>query len=131
MINKCTLLRMLAVAAFAGTITLMSAGQHRALAVQEKKEKDKTEGKKGRAIGLLTAKGPNFIAVKAAGEEKARKYMPRWIGGLPADGGGLDKGMLKTFRSLKIGSRIQVDWVFEERLRAVGVKLLQVPKEKQ
>lgn len=98
---------------------------------QEAKENPKLTGKKGRSIGLLTARGQNFIEVKADGEVKGRKYVPRWVGGLPADGGGLDKKMLKTFESLKIGSRLQVDWVFEERLRAIAVKVLQEPEKKE
>ncbi len=96
-------------------------------AAQEKK--DKSEGKKGRTIGVLTAKSEKFIEVKADGEVKGRKYVPRWIGGLPADGGGPEKTMLKTFRTLKLGSRIQVEWIFEERLRAVKIKVLQEPEK--
>lgn len=103
----------------------------RAFATQEKKETDKKEGKKGKTIGLLTAKSANFIEVKADGEVKGRKYVPRWIGGAPATGGGLDKNMLKTFAALKVGSRLQVDWVFEERLRAVAVKVLQDAEKKE
>jgi len=101
-----------------------------AVAVQPKKEKDKNEGKKGKTVGILVAKGDNFIEVQADGEERARKYVPQWKGGLPAKGGGLDKNMLKIFRSLKVGSRIQVSWVFEERLRALAVEAL-VPTEKK
>lgn len=98
---------------------------------QEAKENPKAAGKKGKTIGLLTARGQNFIEVKADGEVKGRKYVPRWVGGLPADGGGFDKKILKTFESLKIGSRLQVDWVFEERLRALAVKVLQEPEKKE
>jgi hypothetical protein len=103
----------------------------RALAIQPKKEKDKNEGKKGKTAGILTAKGENFIEVQADGEEKARKYVPQWKGGLPAKGGGPDKAMLKTFRSLKVGSRIQVSWVFEERLRALAIEVLMLPEKKE
>lgn len=111
-----------------GVCGLLAAIHHcggDAFAGQEKKD----TSKKGRTIGVLTAKADNFIEVKADGEVKGRKYVPRWIGGLPADGGGLDKTMLKTFRALTIGSRIEVDWIFEERLRAIKVKVLQVPKK--
>jgi cyclic lactone autoinducer peptide len=86
--------------------------------------------KKGRAIGVLTAKSANYIEVKADGEEKRRKYVPRWIGGDPAQGGGLEKDMLKTFQALKIGNRVQIDWLFEERFRAVKVVVLKVPQTK-
>src|SRR5205085_825248 len=93
-------------------------------AQDKKKEKDPMEGKKGTAIGTLTAKGENFIELKADGEEKARKYVPQWVGGLPAKGGGPDKKILKIISELKVGSRIEVEWVFEERLRALNLKVI-------
>jgi hypothetical protein len=96
----------------------------------KKKEKDPLEGKKGIAIGTLTDKGANFIELKADGEEKGRKYVPQWVGGAPAQGGGPDKKMLKVIGELKVGSRLEVEWVFEERLRVLGVKVLKAPVEK-
>ncbi|MCI0641843.1 MAG: hypothetical protein L0Y72_11385 [Gemmataceae bacterium] len=103
-----------------------------ATAQEKKKEKDPLEGKKGKTIGKLMAKDAKkgFIEVKADGEEKPRRYVPQWKGGLPADGGGFDKNVLKVFEKLEVGSRIEVEWVFEERLRALKVKLLAPPKEK-
>ncbi len=98
---------------------------------KDKKEKNPLEGKKGKAIGILTEKGPNFIEVKADGEEKGRRYVPQWVGGAPAKGGGPDKNMLKIFSELKVGSRIEVEWLFEERLRALGVKVLKAPAKKE
>lgn len=97
---------------------------------QDLKAKNPEEGKKGVTIGKLVAKGENFIEVKADGEEKARKFVPEWRGGAPAQGGGPDKQMLQTFRQLKVGSRIEVDWVFHERLRALNVKVISAPKDK-
>jgi len=96
----------------------------------KKKEKDPLEGKKGTAIGTLTDKGANFIELKADGEEKGRKYVPQWVGGAPAQGGGPDKKMLKVIGELKVGSRLEVEWLFEERLRVLGVKVLKAPKDK-
>ena len=97
---------------------------------KEKKEKNPLEGKKGSAIGTLTEKGPNFIELKADGEEKGRRYVPQWVGGLPAQGGGPDKKIVKLISGLKVGSRIEVQWVFEERLRVLGVKVLKAPADK-
>ncbi len=94
----------------------------------KKKEKNPLEGKKGTAVGTLTDKGPNFIELRADGEEKGRRYVPHWVGGAPAQGGGPDKKMLKVFSELKVGSRLEVQWEFEERLRAVNVKVLKEPK---
>lgn len=113
-----------------GLMCAVSATAPAALAQEKdkKKEKNPLEGKKGTVIGILVSKGKNFIEVKAAGEEKGRKYIPHWVGGAPAQGGGPDKKMLKVFSELKIGSRLEVDWHFEEHLRVVGVKVLQAPK---
>lgn len=120
------------VVVFAGSwIFHVWLGAESSVAGAAQKKGDKSEGRKGRTIGVLTAKADNSIEVKADGEVKGRKYFPRWIGGAPTKGGGLDKATLKTFRALKIGSRIEVDWVFEERLRAVKIKVLQEPPEKQ
>jgi hypothetical protein len=85
------------------------------------------EGKKGTVIGTLVAKEKNWIAVKGDGEEKERKYVPHWVGGAPSAGGGPDKKMLEVFSKLKIGSRIELQWEYEERLRAVHVKVLKEP----
>ena len=93
-------------------------------------EDQKPEKKSGTLTGIVTAKDKNTIDVKADGEEKARKYFPRWVGGNPAQGGGLDKDTLKTFADLKIGSRIRMEWEFEERPRAVKIEVLKdAPKK--
>ena len=103
---------------------------------QEKKEgdkKDKAGPKSGKVIGTLVGIGKEkkAIEVKADGEEKARVYVPHWVGGAPAQGGGPDKKMLEVFGKLKVGSRVEVEWEFEERLRAVAVKVLKEPEKKE
>jgi hypothetical protein len=101
-------------------------------AADEKKDPEKKdEPKKGTVVGTLTAKGEIWIEVRADGEVKGRRYFPHWRGGKPAEGGGLDKKTLETFRSLKIGSRVRIEWVFEERPRAEKVELLKAPEEKK
>ena len=85
----------------------------------------KEKGKKGTVVGTLTAKGENWIEVKADGEEKARRYVPHWRGGLPADGGGPDKKTLATIRTLKVGSRVRLEWSFEERPRIEKIEVLE------
>lgn len=99
---------------------------------KDKKEKEKNplEGKKGTTIGTLVEKGPSFIEVKADGEEKGRRYVPQWKGGAPAQGGGFDKDTVKMISELKIGSRLEVEWLFEERFRVLKVKVLKLPTTK-
>lgn len=98
---------------------------------KEEKAKDPLEGKKGTTVGQLVAKGEAFIEVKADGEEKARKYFPEWKGGAPAQGGGFDKATLKSFRETTVGSRVEIEWVFHERLRALNVKVLKAAETKK
>ena len=97
---------------------------------KDKKEKNPLEGKKGTVVGTLTEKGPNFIELKADGEEKGRRYVPQWVGGVPAQGGGPDKKIVKQISELKIGSRLEVEWLFEERLRVMAIKVLKAPVDK-
>lgn len=98
---------------------------------EKKKDEKKKEGeiKKGTVTGVVSAKGDNWIEVKADGEEKARRYMPHWIGGAPANGGGLDKKMLAIFKELPLNARIRMEWEFEERNRAVKIEVLKKEKE--
>jgi hypothetical protein len=89
---------------------------------EKKDDKDKKRG--GTVVGVLEKKGDNFIEVKADGEEKARRYVPHWVGGEPAKGGGPDKKMLEVFKKLKVGDRVRLEWEFEERARVVRVEVL-------
>ena len=94
------------------------------------KEKNPFAGKKGTVVGTLTDKGKAFIEVKADGEEKGRKYIPHWRGGAPANGGGPDKEMVKVISTLKVGSRVEVEWEHEEHFRVLKVKVLKAPEKK-
>lgn len=119
--------RLLASFGLLGTLLLAFT----AAGAQEKKAEDKAQkaGKHGKVVGILVGIGKEkkSIEVKADGEEKARVYVPHWVGGAPAQGGGPDKKMLAVFSKLKVGSRVEVTWEFEERLRAIEVKVLRAP----
>lgn len=96
-----------------------------ALPADDKKEGKKSEeGRKGTVTGVVTAKGDNWIEVKADGEEKARRYVPHWRGGNPADGGGLDKKMLTQIREVPLKSRVRIEWIFQERPRVEKLEVL-------
>lgn len=97
---------------------------------KEAKAKSELEGKKGTVIGVVTAKGPSFIEVKAEGEEKGRRYVPHWVGGLPKDGGGPDKKMLEVIKGVTVGSRVRVAWEYQERPRVVKLDVLEAAAEK-
>src|SRR4051794_19419164 len=95
---------MTAIRAMGGLLVLLTAPAW----AEDKKEPP--EKRSGTVVGVVTAKEKNSIDVKADGEEKARRYYPRWIGGLPKDGGGLDKKTLETYAKLELGTRIKLMW---------------------
>jgi len=112
-------------ACLVGAVVLLALGAW-APAAPEKPEK-----KSGTVVGVISKKGDTWIEVTADGEEKGRRYVPHWRGGLPKDGGGLDKDMLKVLKGLKVGQRVRLEWEFEERPRVVKVEVLKsAAKEK-
>ena len=78
------------------------------------------EEKEGTTTGVLTAKGENWIEVTPEGGA-AQRYMPRWVGGAPNQGGGFDKDILRAFAELTVGQKVTVKWKYDERLRALEV----------
>lgn len=93
-------------------------------------DKKAPEVKKGTVVGIVTNKTEKSIEVKADGEEKARVYVPQWVGGQPAQGGGPDKAILKVIKDVKVGSRVRLEWLFEERARVMKLEVLKAPAEK-
>ena len=88
------------------------------------------EERGGIVEGILVAKDTNSITVLSNGSKDPMRFTPYWHGGLPKDGGGLDKEMLEQIRELIPTNRVRVKWEFEERARVVEVKTL-VPKRKK
>jgi hypothetical protein len=110
-----------------GVVLVLAGG---AVAGDKDAKKEGRARKTGTVVGELTAKGPNWIEVKADGEVKARRYVPHWRGGAPKDGGGPDKKTLAALRKLKVGSRVRLEWTFEERPRIDKIEVLKAPAEK-
>lgn len=98
---------------------------------QDKKGEKKDEARKGTVTGVVTAKGPNWIEVTADGEEKGRRYVPHWKGGLPKEGGGPDKVMVAKIGDTPLKSRVRIEWEFEERARVVKIDILKKPDGKE
>ena len=90
----------------------------------KKTEKKGEEARKGTVTGVVTAKGDNWIEVKADGEEKARKYVPHWKGGNPNQGGGPDKEVVAKIKDTPVHSRVRLEWVFDERPRVEKIEVL-------
>jgi hypothetical protein len=92
-------------------------------------EDDKEVKRGGTIVGVVVKKDKNSLEVKADGEEKPRRYVPRWVGGLPKDGGGFDKKTLELIAKVKLGSRVKLQWEFEERPRLLKLDVLKEPAE--
>ena len=78
---------------------------------------------KGQITGKITTKNGGKITVK--GEEGQLTLMPYWRGGLPKDGGGFDKDILKQLEQLSVGDKVRVTWVFEEHYRITKIEKLE------
>jgi hypothetical protein len=90
----------------------------------EKKDAKKDEPRKGTVAGVVTANDGKSIEIKADGEEKARKYIPHWRGGNPAQGGGPDKDMIADIKKTPVKSRVRIEWEFEEHFRVLKIEIL-------
>lgn len=84
---------------------------------------------KGKLDGILVAKGNAWIDVKDD-EGYPYRYLPRWIGGPPARGGGYDPQMLSLLKNIPIGNRVQLTWHWDGHLRVDHLKLLRPFKKK-
>jgi len=122
MFARCTVLGLFTLGALALSPAAVTAGGQKP--GEEKAAKKGGEGRKGTVTGVVTARGDNWIEVKGDGEEKARRYVPHWRGGAPADGGGLDKEMVARIKEVPVHSRVKLDWVFEERPRVEKIEVL-------
>ena len=117
--------------ALALAFTLGASGLCLAGGQDKKPDEKKEETRKGTVTGVVTAKGDNWIEVKADGEEKARRYTPHWKGGLPKDGGGPDKEVVAAIQKTPLNSRVKLEWEFQERPRVVKIEVLKKPEEKK
>ncbi len=89
------------------------------------------EEKEGVVEGTVTARGEHWIEVLPDGEDAVPdRYMPRWIGGMPKDGGGLDKDILRIIGTVNKGDKVRLTWVYDERKRVVELTVTErAPQE--
>jgi hypothetical protein len=78
----------------------------------------------GKLRGILTAKSSGWIEVKADGENRSRRFIPAWRGGLPREGGALDDFVLKKIKQVRTGNRVEVHWGSDEYFRVLNVRTL-------
>jgi hypothetical protein len=91
-----------------------------AIAEEQEKPKMPEKGTKGEITGEIIKKDGAKITVK--NEETELVLMPFWRGGMPADGGGFDKDMVKKLEGFKVGDKVKVTWMMEEHYRIVTIE---------
>ncbi len=79
------------------------------------------ERRSGTATGTIADRGETWIDVTTRDGATCR-YSPKWIGGLPKDGGRLDPEGLALFKSVKPGDAVTVSWTYDERYRLIALE---------
>jgi hypothetical protein len=93
---------------------------------KEATKSDYTEGQKGTAVGTVAETKVEKAAVVIVTEAGQRmRFIAQWVGGMPKDGGGPDKAMVEQIAKLHVGDKVSIDWLFQEHLRVVGIKVLE------
>jgi hypothetical protein len=77
--------------------------------------------KEGTLTGAVVAKGETWVDVKTP-DGAVQRFWPRWLGGMPAAGGGFDKDMIRAIAGIPIGATVKITWKYDERLRALGIE---------
>lgn len=80
---------------------------------------DQEAERRGTVTGTATTKGGFWIEVKADGEEKARRYFC-----------GSNPDALKAVKNAEVGSRIRLEWRFQEVFRVVKIDVIRAAPKK-
>lgn len=86
--------------------------------------------REGSVTGVLIERGDAWIKVKTERGEVER-YNARWVGGMPAQGGGPDKETVNKIAHLKVGEKVRVDWVLDEGFRIVRLARADGERERE
>ena len=71
---------------------------------------------RGTAVGTVVEKGKASVMIRSDSGKMAR-YIPRWIGGHPRDGGGPEKKIVAAISRLRPGDRVTVTWYVNDHIR--------------
>jgi hypothetical protein len=121
MFNKlCMTITSLLVAAVLVQTTPVIAAEHQHAEVKKEGADAMAKGTKGVSEGTIVSneKGKVILTTK----EGNILFMAHWRGGMPKDGGGMDKAMLETLAQYKAGDQVKIAWVWEERRRVEQIQ---------
>ena len=77
-------------------------------------------GTKGVSEGTIVSNEKGKVILKT--NDGNLLFMAHWRGGMPKDGGGMDKAMLETLGKFKAGDRVKINWTWEERRRVEQIE---------
>ncbi len=100
-----------------GLNPVLSAAEGEGKAHEPKKEAHDAmkTGTKGTSEGTIVSLEKGKLILETA--EGKLLFMPHWRGGMPKDGGGMDKAMLERLGGFKVGDQVKIAWTWEERRR--------------
>ena len=86
------------------------------------------EAKSGQVTGVVTAKGEDWIEVKADKAKKAERYEPFYTvgtiqdgkGGPPQVGGQYDMGIVEQIKKTATGSHVVISWQEQDGKRRIA-----------
>ncbi len=93
---------------------------------EDKKVESPAKGDKGVLTGVIAKIDGGKVTVKAGDKETV--LMPYWRGGMPQDGGGFDKDMMKTLKDFKVGDTVKIAWTMEEHQRIDSIEKVEAAK---
>ena len=70
--------------------------------------------------GVIAKIDGGKVTLKVGDTEEV--FMPYWRGGMPKDGGGFDKEMMKKLEQFKVGDKVKITWTMEEHQRIDSIE---------
>jgi len=77
--------------------------------------------REGELTGTIQAREGTSIDVVPDTGGPIERYIPRWFGGMPSNGGGPEKEVVKALEPLRVGQRVRIKWIYDERKRLLAV----------
>jgi len=71
--------------------------------------------------GIVVDKSDGWIEIQSLDNGLVERYSPVWSGGLPKEGGGLDKDILIAISRAELGGEVRVEWSYDERKRVIDL----------
>ena len=71
---------------------------------------------RGTVVGTVVDEGKAFVDIRSDSGKTAR-YIPRWSGGMPREGGGPEQRIVDEISRLRPGDRVTVKWYVNDHIR--------------